>query len=309
MATYLDLVNKVIAESQSEQDALTSGTWATAEAGRRIYPRIKRNVADAWKLIQMSRNEWEFNTGSFSDLLYPRVKVTNGLRAAGTPPVGSVFVGADSDFSLTVRAVYTTGDWTAGTAVGQIEFEDHEGTRLMPGEEFVETSPVADDGAFIYLGKGSYDFLEIDSSIREPQWGTFFASYTEGTPYPIRYIPWDNWVYNEYTFATNSVNGPAYLSQDFEGKVVFYPQTLNPFRVNFIYNAAPQILVDYDDEVERLPEEYHDWIAWRALMLYAMSEKNPTLFAYGKENETFYRLRAERNLMPLVSRAPSKFNE
>lgn len=307
--TYLELVNKVLAESQSEQDPLTSGTWDSAEAGRRIYPRIKRNVADAWKLIQMSRNEWEFNVGSFSEVLYPRVKVTSGLRAAGAPPVGSVFVGAESGFTFTVRAVYTTGSWTLGTAEGQLEFEAYEGTRLIPGEEFVETDPVADDGAFVYVGKGSYDFLEFDSAIREPHWATFFANSDNSAPYPVRYIPWDNWVYNEYSFAVNSVNGPAFLSQDYEGKVVFYPQTLNPFRVNFIYQAAPQILEEHDDEVLRLPEEYHDWIAWRALMMYAISDKNPTLFSYAKDNETFFRLRAERNLMPLVRRAPSRYNE
>lgn len=306
---YLELVNMVIRESQCEQDELTAGTWATADAGRRIYPRIKNNVVAAWKQIQMSRNEWEFNNGSFSSTLYPRVKITDGERAAGSPPVGSVFVGADSGFELTVRAVYTTGDWAAGTAIGQIEFDDYEGSQIIPGEVFTETSPVADDGEFVYLGKGSYDFQEIDNTIREPLWASFYA-YTEGDrPTPVRYIPWDNWLYNEYNFTISSQDAPAMVSQDFEGAVVFYPQTYSPFRLNFIYQASPQILADYDDEVLRLPEEYHEWIAWKALMMFAMSDKNPTLFAYAKDNEKLYRNRAERNLMPLLSRAESKFNE
>lgn len=189
MSTYLELVNKVIQESSCEQDELTSGTWATAAAGRRIYARIKRNVKDAWKLIQMSKNEWEFNTGSFSDTLYPRVKIVSGLRAAGSPPVGSVFVGADSGFSLTVKAVYTTGDWTAGTAKGQIEFETYEGNSLIPGEEFVEQSPVLDDGAFVYVSKGSYNFQEIDDSIREPQWESFYVNQTNSSPSKVTYVP------------------------------------------------------------------------------------------------------------------------
>src|SRR5688572_21791371 len=134
MATYLDLVNKVINESASEADELTSGTWSSAEAGRRIYPRIKRNVAQAWKDIQMFRNEWEFMTKEFSEVVYPRIRIKDGLRAAGAPAAGAIFVGADSEFELTVRNVYTTGSWTLGTAEGLIEFEDYDGRRLIPGE-------------------------------------------------------------------------------------------------------------------------------------------------------------------------------
>ncbi len=308
MTTYLDLVNKVVAESQSEQDELTSGDWDSAEAGRRIYPRIKRNVADAWKHIQMTRNEWEFMTGSLSTILYPRVRIAGGDRAAGTPTVGIVFVGAQSGFSMTISAlVEDEGDWTTGTGEAVFEFVTYTGSQPIPGETFEEESPGS--GTFVYLGKAGYDFLEVNQSIREPQWTTFFYTASNGMSYPIHYVPWDNWVYNEYTFSVSSQTGPTYLSQDNAGKIVFYPQTFSPFRVNFIYYAAPQILSDWDDEIERLPEEYHDWIAWKALMMYALSDKNPTLFSYARDQETFYRLRAERNLMPLMSRAKSRFDE
>lgn len=306
--TYLDLVNKVIYESQSEQDPLTSGTWSSAEAGRRIYPRIKRNVADAWKQIQMQRNEWEFMTDSLSTILYPRIRFAGGDRAAGTPTVGTVFVGAQSGFSLTISAIVENeGVWASGTGNGVFEFETYVGSQPIPGELFEEESPGT--GTFVYLGKGGYDFLEIDPAIREPQWATFFITNENGQASPLYYVPWDHWTYNEYTFSVSSRSGPAYLSQDHTGKVVFYPQTLEPFRVNFIYYAAPQILTDWDDEIVRLPEEYHDWIAWKALMMFALSDKNPTLFSYARDQERFYVNRAERNLMPLMSRTASKFDE
>lgn len=316
MATYLDLVNKVIEESGSEKDLLTSITWSTADAGKRIYPRVKRNVADAWKLIQMSRNEWQFNTGILSTIIYPRVKISEGFRAAGTPPVGSVFIGTDSLFTMTIRAVYTTGDWTLGEAVGQIEFDTYDGNQLRTGETFTEVTPVLADGIFTYLGKGSYDFLEVDPDVREIQWASF-TSYSidditnpssTSASIPVMYIPWDNWFYNEYAFTTSSQSTPSYVSQDFEGNTVFYPQTLNPFRVTFIYESAPQILTLFDDEVRRLPEEYHDWIAWQALIFFALYDKNTILLAYASKNETFYRNRAERNLMPLISYQASCFN-
>lgn len=305
---YLDLVNRVIVESACEADELTSGTWSSAEAGRRIYPRIKRAVAQAWKDIQMKRNDWEFMTAEFSDVVYPRIKIKDGLRAAGAPTAGAIFVGADSGFTLTVRNVYIEGDWTAGTAVGLIEFDDFDGNRILPGESFVETDPIADDGEFTYIGKGGYNFRDVDPYLREIQWTTFFAYIDGAAPIPVRFIPWDHWTYNEYTFTTSTRNAPIYASQDFRGDTVFYPQTFQPFRISFIYGLSPQDLEAYDDEPTRLDEEYHEWIAWEALKKYALFDKNPDLFNYAREQAKMYWNKAEQNLMPLMSYAASPYN-
>lgn len=306
---YLDLVNKVIVESSCEADQLTSGTWSTAQAGRRIYPRIKRNVADAWKKIQMSRDEWEFMTAMFSGTVYPRLYVKDGARAAGTPAPGAIFVGRESGFSITVRDVITlSGAWLDGDAEALIEFEDFTGNRMVPGEAFDELSPVLDDGVFDYISKGTYAFTDVNPDIRDIEWTTFTAGPDTGSIRPVVYVPWDNWQYNEYNFLNNSVSGPAYVSQDYAGNVAFYPQTFAPFRVTFIHTLKPQILADYDDEVVRIPEEYHDWIAWEALKSYALFDKNPTLFKYGVENATPFMLKAERKFMPPMAYRSSPFN-
>jgi hypothetical protein len=305
---YLEITNKVIQESASEADELTSGTWSTAEAGRRIYPRIKRNVAQAWKDIQMRHDEWEFNTKEFSEVLYPRIRIKDGLRAAGDPAVGAVFVGDESGFELTIRDLITNDDWDAGGVEGMIEFEVYDGNRLIPGETFTELSPVPGDGSFTYLGKGGYSFQEVDPYLREIQWATFYASVANANPTPVRYLPYDHWSYNEYNFHTSSQSAPNYVSQDYQGFVVFYPQTFNPFRVSFIYHLAPQILEDNDDVPDRIPEEYHEWIAWEALKKYALFDKNPNLFSYAQSQAMPYWIRAERDLMPLISYAPSAFN-
>jgi hypothetical protein len=305
---YLALVNKVIQESASETDELTSGTWSSAEAGRRIYPRIKRNVAQAWKDIQMRHNEWEFMTKEFSEVLYPRVRIKDGLRAAGDPAAGAVFVGSESGFELTVRNVITTTDWVDGSVEGLIEFDDFDGTRLIPGETFTEVSPVPDDGEFVYLGKGGYSFQEVDPYLREIQWSTFYASLVGVNPTPVRYLPYDHWSYNEYNFGNTNQSVPNFASQDYQGFVVFYPQTFTPFRISFIYHLAPQILEDNDDVPDRIPDEYHEWIAWEALKKYALFDKNPPLFSYAQAQAMPYWIRAERDLMPLVSYAPSAFN-
>lgn len=310
MSTYLELVNKVIQEGASEQNELTLVTWSQPEAGRRIYPRFKRLVSEQWKLMQMSRDEWEFNDKEMSIVIYPRIKLQNGTRAAGTPPVGAVFVGQISTFKFTVKKVIThSGSWTLGTAVATIEFdENYVGSNLLPGETFEEESPVAGDGEFIYLQKGSYDFREFDPTFRTPIWGQMVVSKDQYTPVPVLYIPWENWVYQELSFTQGSRTVPQYVSQDYEGHIVFYPQNLDPFRISIVYSTGPQILTLPTDVPVILDAEYHEWIAWETLMRMAKFDKNPDLYSYALDNATLYKNRAEKNLMPLLSWGASKFN-
>jgi hypothetical protein len=123
------------------------------------------------------------------------------------------------------------------------------------------------------------------------------------------YIPWDNWLFTELEFTQGSQTTPLYVSQDFEGKVVFYPQCLVPFRLSFVYDTSPQILSAYNDVPAVMDEEYHVWIAWEALCSFALFDKNPDLFSYAKQQADKYARRAERNLLPVPSWARSQFNE
>jgi hypothetical protein len=306
MATYLDLVNKVINESGSEQDELTSGTWSSAEAGKKIYPRIKRNVSDAWKEIQLSRDQWQFRSSEMQTVLNPRIRLNAGFKTLGTPSVGAIFVGATSGFQITVSSVIVEdGAWANGDAVGMIEFVTYAGQLPIVGETFNEQSS---DGAFTYLGKGDYNFLEVDSTFRNIQWATFVAYKDNGFNNPVIYMPWDNWKYKELDFSQSSTTTPLYVSQNPQGNVTFYPHNLNPFRVSFIYGRSPQILTAYDDTPLGIPAEFHDWIAWEALKKLAMYDKNPDLFAYAREQTKNYQTKAESNFMPLVSYKDNQYN-
>ena len=305
---YLDLVNKVIQESASETDELSVGTWSSAEAGRRLYPRIKRLVAEAWKLMQIERNEWEFKAAELSTLVYPRIKFNSGERALA-PTVGTVFISADNLFSLTVKEVILeSGTWLSGTAAGQIEFETWSGgTNPIPGEIFEEETPGV--GTFIYLEVGSYDFKLSQTDISEIQWATFTANQGDSVSSPVSFIPFENWFFQNLSFTTSTRSPPNMVSQDHEGKVVFYPQSLSVFRVNFIYTKTPQMLSDPEDVPETLPVTYHEWIAWKALENLALFDKNPDLYSYALKMAQPYKNRAERNLMPLISWAGNPYNE
>lgn len=305
MSTYLQLVNKVLEESGSEMDSLTAGNWDSAEAGRRLYPRVKRYVAEAWKMIQMDRNEWEFKAKELTAVVYSAMKFKFGDRAAGSPAAGTVFVGASSGFSFEVRSVeLRNGAFADGDAEGLIYFENSTGSPTI-GETFVEESPGV--GEFVYLEQGSYDFSSEDDLYREMHWETMTAYSDNSSPIPVQFIPWDNWPYQESEYANGMV--PTHFSQDFEGRIVFYPQPYTPFSVNFVYDTGPQELTDFGDSPVGLAAEYHDWIAWKALGMLARYDKNPDLFSHSAAMEVFYRNRAERNSLPIVSWGANKFYE
>lgn len=308
MSTYLDLCNKVIQESSNELNELTLATWSSPEAGRRVYPRIKRLVAEAWKMLQMERDEWEFKSAERSFYVEPKMKLTDGT---GTPLVPSAQLkNMRTQDILNVVAVETTGgDMTLGTWTGQVTFEPTGSVTLFPFEIQDLFEVVGDPTTtFRYDRAGSYNFQIDDPLMREIQWTTFVGRSTKVSPTPIYYIPWSNWLMLDADFSVSYRTLPQYVSQDYQGNLVFYPQTVDPFYVSFTYDTAPQEFSDPEDVPALLKEEYHDWIAWKALGLLASYDKNATLLAWTTKMEKFYRQRAEKELMPIPVWGDSQFN-
>lgn len=307
---YLQLVNKCIVESGSEMDELDYDNWDSAEAGRRIYPRIKRAVVEAWKFIQISRDEWEFNSKEMFSDVYPRLKFIDGYRTGGEPAPGDIYEGSDSNFRFSVKEVRTVeGSWEDGDAEGWIEFDQPiSGSRVITGESFVEISPLPASGAFMYMEKGGYNFKDNDPTLREIQWNTAVASRDKMSPIPLFYVPWRNWVYKELSFVSGSSSVPTHFSQDYKGDIVFYPQTLDPFKVSFIYDRSPQILENPEDVPHGLDEEFHEWIAWEALKSFARYDKNPDLFAWAENHAKFYKKRVDKLSMPIPHWGSNSFN-
>lgn len=308
---YIDLVNLAIEESGSELNQLTLLTWDSSEAGRRIYPRIKRYVAQAWKRIQMQRNQWQFGSLDANVVIYPRFKFSAGSGPT-VPPAGTVLIGDQSTYQITFRAIPSditgAGAWLDGDASGQLEFTDGSGApQPIVGETFSATVGL-DVYEFVYEGIGSYNLEGMVGDNFEPQWSTFVARQNNSTPIPLIFIPYDHWVYQTYNFATGTMATPGYVSENFEGHTVFLAQTFEPFVCSFVYATVPQILTDPEDVPTRLPEQYHEWIAWEALASMATFDKNSSLFAHVNRHLQFFRNRAETNEMPLVSWSESRYS-
>lgn len=306
---YLELCNKVLEDGSLEMTPLTEDTWDSIEAGRRLYPRVKRAVAGAWRDLQMARNEWHFKSKEITATINPRMLIDGVILSPPSmgPAPGVRYKGQESGLELEVVTVL------AGPEADEfyLDFKsDGEWNRAMLGEVFEELSPNAGDSSFVYRGRGAYRLKDFDPLMRTPQWATFVAYQGQYTPTPVIYIPWENWLYKELSYTTTTRSAPNFVSQDYKGDITFYPQTLSPFEINFVYTTAPQELEEWDDEplTDLLPEEYHEWIAWKALASIARFDKNPDLLAYANENIKFYEKRAERNLMPIPQWKASRYN-
>lgn len=308
MATYLQLVNKVINESGMEQNELTYDTWDAPEAGRRLYPRIKRAVREAWLTIQMERNEWEFGVKEITKTILPRMLISDVFLSppSSGPQPGVRYRGTESGLELVVVEVLSAREEDEF----YVDFaSDGSHMRAKIGEVFEEVEPYAGNSTFVYRGRGAYRLSDFDPLMREPHWATFIGYQDTNTPIPIRYIPWENWLYKEISYTTATRSAPTYFSQDPQGNVVFYPQTLSPFDVNFFYDTAPQELEEATDvpAPSLLPHEYHDWIAWRALENIARYDKNPDLMGWASSQARLYKRKAERNLMPIPRWASNRY--
>lgn len=306
---YLELCNKVLEDGGLEMTPMTPDTWDSAETGRRIYRRVKNAVAGAWKDLQMDRNEWEFKSKEITVTILPRILVDGVILSPPSlgPAPGVKYKGTNSGLELEVV------DVIAGPEADEfyLDFKsDGQWNRALVGEVFEELSPSPGDSSFVYRGRGAYRLRDIDPLMREPQWSSFVAYQGNYTPTPVRYIPWENWLYKELSYTTSTRSAPNFLSQDYKGDLTFYPQTLSPFEVNFVYHTAPQELEEWDDEplTDLLPPEYHEWIAWEAMASIARFDKNPDLLAWADKNIKFYKKRAERNLMPIPSWKSSRYN-
>lgn len=308
MSTYIELCNKVIQESGGELNELTLATWAGPEAGRRLYPRIKRLVSEAWKMLQMERDEWEFKSAERSFYIQPKMKVTGGSGIA--PSVGNQFKNLRTQDIMIIKEIETiSGDWATDDWRGQITFASTSPITLFPFEIEDKFEMVLDPATtFLYDRTGSYSFSIDDPTMREIQWTTFVGRSTKMSPTPILYIPWSNWLTLDADFSVSYRTLPQYVSQDHQGNLVFYPQTVEPFYTSFTYDTAPQILSDPEDVPVLLKEEYHDWIAWKALELLAQYDKNATLLSWATRMERFYRRRADKELMPITTWGESRYD-
>lgn len=316
MATYLQLVNKAILESGVELDPLTSSNFASPNS-QSMYSKLKEWVSDSWNEIQFTRDDYEFTTARATVFVYPAIYVENGDRASA-PSDGTTYVGQDTAADFEVQQVIThSGTWLAGDAAATIYFKTAS-EQYKLNEFFDELLPTPATSVFQVKGRGRYNFVNDlqKTDISEIHYSTMYIQTTGGSTSQTNdastemvhliQVPWAAWIHN---FEQNLTFGmPQYFTVTPEGDMDFYPRPDQQYVLHFTYTQAEDTLTLYSDTPRSLPAKYHNMIAWKAVMKWALYDKQSTAFARAKKEFDFFNYRLEKNGMPTVSWGCSRYN-
>lgn len=81
------------------------------------------------------------------------------------------------------------------------------------------------------------------------------------------WLPHDDWA-RSYDFGSHDANRPLYFTVSPDRKLCIGPRPDKAYKLRCAYWCKPQVLTD-DDDVPICPDEHHQAIVWRALMLFA----------------------------------------
>ena len=308
MATYIDLVNSAIRESGIDIDEIESADFASPTDKMQV--RFKNWVAQAWKEIQLERNEWEWQSAQYQGIIYPRVLVVEGDRSTA-PPADSIFEGDDTDARFTVLSTPTliSGAWGDGDAVAWIDYSTLTGNFKF-NEQFDEIDPTpANLNVFRVKWWGRYDLVTDAGNALEPNLDSFFIQSTGGSSLQTNdsstdntkliYVPWAQFV-QTMEWDEVSRGKPVYVTTTPEGYYDFWPRPDEGYVLTFTYTKTPEILSSSSDTPTGLNSIYHDMIFWRAVMYYADYENRSDIFLRAEKRHNYYKTRLERNEMPVM---------
>lgn len=316
MATNLELFNGAILESGVDLTELSSSAFdALSTSSDPLQRRFKRWIQQAWKEIQLERNEWEFTTKQAQLVIYPKLLVVNGNRSVA-PPVNATYEG---DTSVATFKVVSTellsGSWSAGTATALVDFVELNG-RFQWNEHFDELTPtITNLDVFRAKWHGRYNLQNQVSDLLEPNLGTFSIQFPAGVSvardvqstqvHPLTYVPWNQWIVAMEN--TQQYGLPQYFTTTPEGHYDFYPRPNGAYVLTFQYTAEPQTLTLAADVPTGLPAEYHDMIMWRAVMYYADYDSKPQVKQRAEARYEYYKNRVEKNQTPTIGFAFNRY--
>lgn len=313
--TFLELVNEAIDESKIQLDPLTAINFDNPPRTV-MYNRFKRWVNMAYRELFLARNEWFFRKERATLTVRPRIQLA-GLTTI--PAVNDVLTGDSSGVVFTIKEVHNfediEGDSDTERTVG-VEFSsDSDPSNLIFRETFT-----GDNGssyaAGYFKGLGRYDFKSDVDNLQEIDPLTLRIFDTpanavndpiiarEGAP--VVYIPWEKWQ-NEYEIHPWSGDYPYLIAETPLGTYDLYPKPSREYLLSFDFTRKAPEMEAYDDLPISLPEEYHDYLIWRAIEEYADFDQNPRLFARAQKHTRNYWNWMDRDQKQEVRFAESKF--
>lgn len=324
MSTFLELVNLSIQEAGKDQDDLTAGNFASPP-DTRMYGRFKRWVQQSYKELQMVRDEWEFKSARAAVFIMPAIYVEGGSRAVA-PPVGTLLQGQDTGFIIEVQQVILhSGTWLAGDAKATIyysvpdynEVSDFKFNELF--DEIDDTLTVLDAAVFRSKGWGRYDFV-ADGQVTdflEPYKMEFAIQTTGGSTIQendestgltsLIYTPWADWTWSINNWAGGR-GTPNLITISPDGDFEVWPRPDKAYVLAFTYTKTDGTLTAHDSTPSLLPERYHEILVWMAVRKSGMYDRDRTIVGRADEHIRLYRNSMEKNLLPDVTFAGSRYD-
>lgn len=321
MATFLDLVNDVVAETKVALDPLTSSNFVDPPRTT-MYNRFKRWVNMGYKELFIDHPEWKFRIERGIFDIWPRVHIAGLIYA---PQIGDVLVGQNSGVELTVYGIHSFEETVPGAGLEvtlDVLATNDDMDHLLIAEYFdlivqggTPTATLPLVGAGYLVGSGSYNFNNIDILIDDIQAESVRVLNTPdeaellnlgyGDTYKVYPIKWDLWdYYKEYPWAGSR---PQYMTQGPDGNYQFFPQPSTHQLVMFNYSRTVSDLVEWDDVPDGIPEKFHDYLVWRAVREYADFDKQQALFVRASKHENQYLAWMGRDELPTVGFGPNLF--
>jgi hypothetical protein len=295
--SFLELVNDAIDESKVQLDPLDSSTFANPPRTV-MYNRFKKWVNMAYRELLLARNEWYFRKERATLSVWPRLQMA-GLTTI--PAVGDTFTGDSSGVVFTVKAIHNIED-VEGDSVTErclsVEFSDEsDPNNLIVLETFTGSDGVDGYSAGYYKGLGRYDFKADITNLQEidPQTIRIYDTPDDAVSDPVipkegsqlAYTAWDKWL-NDYTLYPWIGDYPIKIAETSLGTYAMYPMPARESVLTFDFTKKVTDMVYYDDIPESIPEEYHEYLSWRAVEEYADFDSNPKLFSRAQKHTRNY---------------------
>lgn len=305
--TYLEIVNKALAECKVSLDPLTSVNFADPPRTV-LYNHFKRWANDVYKELMLERPEWFFRNERTTVTLSPRLHLTD---LTYIPAVDDVLVGSVSGVQFTVTAVHTFEDNEEDTTVERtvdVEYVDGDNPadfEVLEVLDRVSPSPASAVATLAHAGR--YNFSEL-TGFDELDMNNV-RSFYGNVPYPVTPILWENWInrYNYYPFG-GSTSHPEYITQAPDGNYEFFAQPIEPFTIEFNYARAYSDMELYSDTPVGVPEKYQDILTWMVVAEFADFDNNTRLFARAQKKLNKYNYFLFRDELPEIGFQRSKFN-
>lgn len=315
--SFLELVNDAIVESKATLDPLTADNFANPPRTH-LYNRFKDWINRSYKELMIKRNEWYIRNERAVLEIWPRVHISN---ATYSPAPGDVLRGVLSGVEMTVKSVHTYEQAQIG-GVAEYTLSVSFATPftlndLVINESIEQLSPVPTTNVGKIKGHGFYDFKDMVPQMQRmdhnavtvmthPSNMTELSATNTTDARPLVFIPWDRWI-TEYAMYTWAGNMPEYITQTPLGTYDFYPKPDKNYLLNITYSRSPKKLINPGDVPEALPEEYEDYLMWRAIEEYADYDSNTRLYARAHKHVEEYLYWLERDQMPDVTFGRNKF--